>query len=55
MLTRSRERGATSLEYVLIAALLSIAIIVGLFALRSALNNNYLAVSEDVRQVAPSE
>ena len=43
-----RRRGATALEYVLLAALVGIAIIAGTLTLRDAVVGNYEHVSETV-------
>ena len=45
---RGSRSGAAALQYVLIASLISIAIVTGALLLRTALSDNYTTVSEQV-------
>jgi pilus assembly protein Flp/PilA len=45
---RSDERGATAIEYALIGALVSVAIIIGATALGTAINAMYVSVDSKV-------
>ena len=46
---RADERGATAIEYGLIAALIAVAIIVGAGALGTAINEKFLAIETEVK------